>query len=53
MFALDVLINLNTGFYEKGTYTRDRLLILKQYLKQNLIFDLLCLFSLLSILLEK
>lgn len=38
-FLLDILIKLNTGFYQQGHLNTDRLSILLNYLKGNLIID--------------
>ena len=40
-FILDILINFNTGYYEKGTIIKDRRLIFIHYLKGSLFADIL------------
>jgi hypothetical protein len=45
-FILDMLINLNTGYYEDGNCIMNRYKIWKNYLKHNFIVDIFTLISL-------
>ncbi len=42
ILILDILINLNTGFFDKGNSIVSRKEILKNFFKKNLFFDLIC-----------
>lgn len=39
LFALDIIITLNTGYYEKGVVVKDRSKIAKHYIFNYLIID--------------
>jgi len=41
VLSLNVLITLNTAFYEEGVIIKDRNKIFRRYIRQNLIPDLL------------
>ncbi|EAR85804.2 cation channel family protein (macronuclear) [Tetrahymena thermophila SB210] len=41
IILLDILINLNTAFFDKGVEVKDRLLIMKYYYKNHLFKDLI------------
>ena len=43
IFIIDILIILNTGFYERGTLISDKKLIVKNYYKSHLLLDLISL----------
>lgn len=42
MLFLDVLINLNLGYYEGGEFVNERWLIFQQYARFDLYVDLYC-----------
>jgi hypothetical protein len=46
-YCVEVLINLNVGYYKMGMLVKERQLILKDYKARNMFFDFLVLFSLL------
>ena len=43
----DILINLNTGYFSKGYYVNKRIKIIKFYVKNYVIFDLITYFPIL------
>ncbi len=39
-FFVDIVLNLNTGYYNKGKIIEDRQMILNNYLKKSFLSDL-------------
>ena len=40
-FFFDLFVNLNTGYYKRGTLIMNKLQILKFYLRNNCVFDII------------
>ncbi len=38
---IDIIVNLNTGYYQKGHYINSRIKIVKNYFKNNVYFDVI------------
>lgn len=47
LLILDIPINMNTGFYDKGVLIQSRRLIFTSYLKKNYMYDILSIVPLL------
>ena len=47
-FIIDIFINFNTGYYDKGTLVSDRVKISKKYLRTSFIFDGISLIPIIS-----